>query len=94
MVNTAVDFSTMERFLLQPNKSVILNHLCAVDKRLGVGKEGWAIYDEPIPVVTEAKHMGILRSHCTQESAVAENIKKARRSCFGRCVEQNIVRNL
>ena len=38
------------------------------------------MYVEAMPVVTESSHMGILRSHCTEESAVKENIKKARRT--------------
>ena len=49
-----------------------------MDKRLGVAKEGWTIYDEPMPVVTETMHMGTLRSHCTEESAGTENIKKSK----------------
>ena len=33
-----------------------------------------------MPVVSESMHMGILRSANSQESAVQENIKKARRT--------------
>ena len=84
LVNIGVDFSILEKFLLQHNKSVILSHLCALDKKLGMTNEEWTTYDEPVPVqvVKEATHMGILRSHCTEESAVTENIKKARGTVY------------
>ena len=35
-----------------------------------------------MPVVTESMHVGILRSASTQETAVQENVKKARRTLY------------
>ena len=35
-----------------------------------------------LPVVSQTMHMGIMRSANTQESAVQENIKKARRTIY------------
>ena len=75
------DHSFMERFLLQPIKSVllqILNHLrrCPVDDIVVKMKE------QPMRIVKEVMHMGILRSADTQESAVTHNIQKARRTVY------------
>ena len=38
--------------------------------------------DTPMPIVEKAMHMGILRSADTQETAVAYNIQKARRTVY------------
>ena len=70
-------YSVMDRFLLQPIKSVLLqifNHLkqCPIDDTVVKMK------DQPMQIVEEAMHMGILRSADTQETAVAYNIQKAR----------------
>ena len=81
LVDIAVDFSGMERFLLQPIKSVllqILNHL----RRAHTDDTVVTMKEQPMPVVEEAMHMGILRSADTQESAVSHNIQKARRTVY------------
>ena len=71
----------MERFLLQPIKCVLLqifNHLrgCPVDDTVVKMKE------QPMQIVKESMHMGILRSADTQESAVTHNIQKARHTVY------------
>ena len=83
LVNIAVDNSKMEKYILQPTKSVIL----AVLDECGKAQEG--VCDVNItmdtvrmPVVKEAMHMGILRSANSQESAVTSNIEKARRTTY------------
>ena len=38
---------------------------------------------EPLPVVDESMHMGIMRSADSQEPAIRENIKKAKRTIYG-----------
>ena len=38
----------------------------------------WTLNGEPMPVVTESMHVGVLRSASTQITAVTENVKKAR----------------
>ena len=53
-----------------------------MDKKLGMMNGEWMIHDESMPVVKETMHMGILRSHCTEESAVTENTKKSRRTVY------------
>ena len=81
LTNIAVDFSCMERYLLQPVKSVliqILQHAGCLpsDETVVTMKE------QPMPVVEEAMHMGILRSAETQETTVTYNIQKARRTVY------------
>ena len=81
LVDIAVDYSVMERFLLQPVKSVLLqifNHL----KRCPINDTVVKMKDMPMPIVEEAMHMGILRSADTQETAVAYNMQKARRTVY------------
>ena len=59
LVDIAVDYSGMERFLLQPIKSVllqILNHL----KRCPTDDTEVKMKDQPMPIAEEAMHMGIL----------------------------------
>ena len=61
LVSTAVDNSKLERYILQPNKSFILSVLnqCkrAQEIDINITMDGVRM-----PVVTEAVHMGILRS--------------------------------
>ena len=81
LVDIAVDYSVMERFLLQPIKSVLLqifNHL----KRCPIDDTVVKMKDTPMPIVEEDMHMGILRSANTKETAVAYNIRKARRTVY------------
>ena len=71
----------MERFLLQPIKSVLLqifNHL----KRCPLDDTEVKMKDQPMPIVEEAMHMGILHSVDTQETAVAYNTQNARRTVY------------
>ena len=81
LVNIGVDFSCMERFFLQPVRSVILEIIqhCGQleDKDFQITIKG-----VPMPVVEEVMHMGILRSADTQETAVRETMQKARRTIY------------
>ena len=79
MVSSAVDYSEMELDLIQPEKSVIL----PVNSNFQGGHTGdivITIGNKPMPFVSESMHMGILRSSNSKESAIQENIKKARRT--------------
>ena len=42
----------------------------------------WTPNGKPMPVVTESMHVGVLRSALTQITALAENVKKARRTLY------------
>ena len=79
MVSSAVDYSEMELYLIQPEKSVIL----PVNSSFRGGHTGDIVINignKPMPFVSESMHMGILRSSNSQESAIQENIKKGRRT--------------
>ena len=69
LVNIGVDFSGMERFFLQPVKSVLLEIMrhCGQleDEDFQITMKG-----VPMAVVEEIMHMGILISSDTQETAV------------------------
>ena len=81
LVSEAEDFSIMEHFVIQPVKSVVLpvpyHTRKHQDSSIRIKVDG-----KDLPVVTETMHMGIMRSANTQESAVQENIKKARRTIY------------
>ena len=78
LVHTSADYGSMERFDFQLVKSVILK----VDSNGDDDDYVWTLNGEPMPVVTESMHVGVLRSANTESSAVAENIKKARRTLY------------
>ena len=65
----------MERYEFQLVKSVVLKVNPAENDEDYV----WLLNGEPMPVVTESMHFGILRSASTQVTAVQENVEKARR---------------
>ena len=82
LVNIAVDHSCLEHYLLQPVKSVLLEILLN-QKTKDSGDTVITMKGQNMPVVTQTMHVGILRSANSQETAVDENIKKARRSIYG-----------
>ena len=73
MVSSAVDYSEMELYLIQPEKSVILP-VNSNFRNCQAGDIAIFIGSKPMPIVSESMHMGILRSANSQESAVQENI--------------------
>ena len=78
LVSTSEDYGSMERYEFQLVKSVVLKVNPAENDEDYV----WLLNGEPMPVVTESMHVGILRSASTQETAVQENVKKARRTLY------------
>lgn len=71
----------MERYLLQPVKSVVMHY--KANRRSPRDLEScWTIYDQQMPLVEETSHMGILRSSTSDDVPVNENIKKARRALY------------
>ena len=63
LVGTSDDFSRMEHYVLQPEKSVVM----AIpggkkSKDMQTEDRKWTIYGKEMPVVTEAMHMGLRRS--------------------------------
>ncbi len=85
LINTAVDYSKMERYLLQPTKSVVLqiDNTSKVKKNKQINdKCSWTMDNDNMPIVESAMHMGILRSAATEETTVEYNISKARRTIY------------
>ena len=77
LVNTSAAYGSMEHYEFQLVKSVILKIDAAEEDQDYV----WTLNGEPMPVVTESMHVGVLRSASTQITAVAEN-NKARRTLY------------
>ena len=82
LLDIGVDNSKMERFILQPVKSVILEVLYKLKRSASHHSEGWDLDGVKMPTVNKTMHVGICRSSDTDESAVVENIKKARRTMY------------
>ena len=83
LLNMAVDNSILEKYLLQPVKSVLLYILNITARRSTTEvKPQMLLKGETMPVVSETMHMGILRSNDTQESAVREYTTKAQRTLY------------
>ena len=82
LLDIGVDNSKMERFILQPVKSVILEILYKLKRSASHHSEGWDLDGVKMPTVNKTMHVGICRSSDTDESAVVENIKKARRTMY------------
>ena len=78
LINTSADYGSMERFEFQLVKSVVVK----IDPDSDGEDYVWTLNGEPMPVVTESMHVGVLRSANTESSAVNENIKKARRTLY------------
>ena len=81
LVDIAVDYGGMERYMLQPIKSVLLEILQHA-RRSPPDDTVVTMKEQPMPTVEEAMHMGVLRSADTQETAVSHNIQKARGTVY------------
>ena len=82
LVNEGDDYGGMERFLLQPVKSVVMPIPGKARKTTSIDNFTWTIKCEPMSSVQEATHMGIKRSAVSNEYTVEENIKKARKTMY------------
>ena len=81
LINTAVDNSKMEKFILQPTKSVILDALNESERGQEMECDINITMDGvKMSVVKEAMHMDFPHSADSKESAVNHNINKARRT--------------
>ena len=84
LVSEFVDYSKIERYLLQPSKSVILAITNQCRKRDEDGNINIVMNGERMPLVDETMHMGILCSDDSQLTAVEYTCKidKARRTVY------------
>ena len=82
LVSISVDYCGMEHYCLQPVKSVVLSVPAKRDKDSSNDAYVWTMKGDPLPNVTETMHMGIMRSSMSEQSAVKENIRKARHTLY------------
>ena len=82
LVDEGDDYSTLERYLLQPVKSVVMPVPGRGKKPVDTGDFVWTINGKPMPIVQETTHMGIKRSAISNEATVEENIKKPRKMLY------------
>ena len=82
LLDIGVDHSKIERYILQPVKSVVLEILNKLRRNREKSSNSWDLDGTKMPTVEKAMHVGICRSADTDETAVAENVKKARRTMY------------
>ena len=78
LLNYAYHYSNLHRYLLQPQKSVLLPIYWKVRCKM---KTTWALGQEPMPIV-----LGIIRSTSienTERETVTQSISKARKASYG-----------
>ena len=79
LCNIANDYSNMERYELQPTKSVVLPYIPKKSKR----RDDPVILlgDQRMPVVNKTTHVGVvMTSDNSPTTAIDENLQKARRT--------------
>ena len=84
MVDIAVDFSKIERYLLQPMKSVVLPVKTTTRTKTLEIKEGyWKLDGKDMPVMENTSHIGIQKyGNNSAQLTVDENIKKSSRAMY------------
>ncbi|XP_053406291.1 uncharacterized protein LOC128559140 [Mercenaria mercenaria] len=82
LLNIAVEFANMERYLLQPAKSV---HIRIHHQRRTKHQQSLFMNDSKLSSVKKSLHLGIIRTDSVlnnQRENVEENVKKARRKAY------------
>jgi hypothetical protein len=83
LIYMAVDYSRMERYILQPAKSVVMMILPKSYPTEISEIQSWTLGDRPMPKVDQASHMGILRAATSATSAaLGGNMSKGRRTAY------------
>ena len=82
LLDIGVDYSKMERYILQPVKRVVIEILNKLRGNREKSSSSWNLDGDNMPTMDKTMHVGICRSACTDETAVAENVKKARRTLY------------
>jgi hypothetical protein len=86
LINMAYDYAYMEGYELQPTKSVALNIKAKPNKR-SLNTREFKLVAQTMPTVESALHLGIIRTTSLKDTMIKNiegNIKKARRSAYGR----------
>ena len=76
LLDIGADNSKMEKFILQPVKSVILEIFFGLRRSAPHQSKEWDLDGARMLTVDKTMHVGICRSADSDESAVTENIKK------------------
>ena len=83
LCNIAKDYSDMEKYSLQPTKSVVLPINTSGKRKMDNTNRKWTLGDDPMPTVDKAVHVGVTRTtKPNAEAAIEENIQKARRTLY------------
>ena len=85
LLNYAYHYSNLHRYLLQPQKSVILPIYWNIRCKMKTTYT-WTLGQESMPIVNKAPHLGIIRSTSmenTERETVTQNISKARKASYG-----------
>jgi hypothetical protein len=81
LCSIANDYSLMERYELQPKKSVVLPYI--KKRAAGVNKPIITLGDQQMPVVDKTTHVGLVRTpDNSPTAAITENLQKARRTLY------------
>ena len=88
LCNIAVDYSHMERYSLQPTKSVILPVSTKSSRRTKnssmASSRNVSLGENIVPTVDKTVHVGVTRStNPTASAAVDDNIQKGRKTLYG-----------
>ena len=83
LCNIAKDYSDMEKYSLQPTKSVVLPINTSGKRKMDNTNRKWTLGDDPMPTVDKAVHVSVTRTtKPNAEAAIEENIQKARRTLY------------
>ena len=82
LLDIGVDYSKMERYIPQPVKSVVIEILNRLRRSSEKSSNSWDLDDDNMSTMDKTMHVGICRSADTDKTAVADNVKKARRTLY------------
>ena len=82
LLDIGLDYSKMEKYILPPVKSVVIEILNKLRRSREKPNNSWDLDGDNMPTVDKTMHLGICRLGDTDENAVAENAKKARRTLY------------
>ena len=83
LCNIAKLYSDMEKYSLQPTKSVVLPINTSGKRKMDNTNRKWTLGDDPMPTVDKAVHVGVTRTtKPNADAAIEENIQKARRTLY------------
>eukprot|EP00918_Siedleckia_nematoides_P006774 GHVU01014760.1.p1 GENE.GHVU01014760.1~~GHVU01014760.1.p1 ORF type:complete len:235 (+),score=19.09 GHVU01014760.1:453-1157(+) len=84
LLDIANVYSSMERFEIQPTKSMILTYNPRISREALAENPPWTLGPTTIPVVENATHLGIIHDvdSLGVNSTIAQNIQKSRKALY------------